>query len=632
MRRERGNNSVLEGDNPAETALIWLMGPAVLLYGSYLLAGFLAGRIHCGAPTRPDSLFAPLGFLVGEHDPAAFGATAQGCTATTGGVIGWLIGLGVLVLVLIGVAVTAWSRYQQSDKKFIKELREREGLARSAEITKTVGRKSVLSRVKKVRPSIKKPAITDGAMRLGKAEGVDVFASYEESVVLIGPPRSGKGVHLLIGAILDAPGPVITTSSRADNLGATAELRKKKGPVALFDPQGLTGQPSTLKWSPITGCEEPRVANQRAASLIGASGLGSSSSNAEWQAPAITIMECLLHAAALGERTVDDLMRWGNNPAEAKEAVKILTEHPKAALNWNLVLKGIIEGDPKLLQSKWFGVEGAVKGLSVPEVRDVLRPSRFEETLDFDKFLTECGTLYIVGTKTGGSSAGPFLIAMMDAITERARELAAKSPGNRLDPPLSLVLDEIANISGAWPGLTQLMADGGGVGISPFAVFQSMAQARNEWGEQQAQALFDAATVKVQLGGASNVSDLEQFAKLAGQRKIMRTSKSRGKDHTSVSEQIHDTEVVSVAELRRLPFGWGVLLNRNGRPILMRMTSWWDRKDGKQIKEAAGRYSKALLAELESKDPAPSMPTDADRAEDTVPVLEQPPVPAIPVR
>ena len=37
MRRERGNNSVLEGDSPAETALIWLIGPAVLLYGAYLL-------------------------------------------------------------------------------------------------------------------------------------------------------------------------------------------------------------------------------------------------------------------------------------------------------------------------------------------------------------------------------------------------------------------------------------------------------------------------------------------------------------------------------------------------------------------------------------------------------------------
>ena len=77
MRRERGNNSVLEGDSPAETALIWLIGPAVLLYGAYLLAGFLAGRIHCGAPTKPDSLFAPLGFLVGEHDPAAFGTFVE---------------------------------------------------------------------------------------------------------------------------------------------------------------------------------------------------------------------------------------------------------------------------------------------------------------------------------------------------------------------------------------------------------------------------------------------------------------------------------------------------------------------------------------------------------------------------
>ena len=67
---------------------------------------------------------------------------------------------------------------------------------------------------------------------------------------------------------------------------------------------------------------------------------------------------------------------------------------------------------------------------------------------------------------------------------------------------------------------------------------------------------------------------------------VARTSTSRGKDHPSVSEQIHDTEVVSLAELWRLPFGWGILLNRNGRPILMQMTRWWDRKDGKEIKAA----------------------------------------------
>ncbi|MEO9246801.1 TraM recognition domain-containing protein [Citricoccus nitrophenolicus] len=524
--------------------------------------------------------------------------------------------LVVLLVVLIGVGVYGWARYQQSDKAFIRSIRWREGMARSAEIRRAVGATAARKKAKTVRPSLHRPRLSDAALLLGTAEGCEVWSSLEESMLLIGPPRSGKGLHLLIGAILDAPGPVITTSSRADNLAATAALRAEKGPVALFDPQGLTGMPTTLKWSPITGCDVPRVANQRATSLISSSGLGASSSNAEWQAPAVTIMECLLHAAALGGRTVDDLMRWGNNPAEAKEAVKIMAEHPAAASNWNLVLQGIIDGEPKLLQNKWFGVEGAVKGLSVPEVREVLKPIRVEETLDIDKFLSENGTLYIVGTKTGGSSVGPFLIAMMDAITERARELAAKSPGNRLDAPLTLVLDEIANIAGAWPGLTQLMADGGGVGIVVFAVFQSLAQARNEWGEQPATALFDAATVKIQLGGASNVTDLELFSRLAGQRQITRTSKSHGTGSSSTSEQLHDTEVLTVSELRRLPFGWGLLLNRNGRPILMRMTKWPDRKDAKQITAAAKAYNAELGAELTSgAEVLSSTPTSADTAE-----------------
>ncbi|WMY80039.1 TraM recognition domain-containing protein [Citricoccus sp. I39-566] len=601
--------STTGSENALPLALLGLIG----LYAAYVAVGVLTNRAACGTLTLPGTIVDPLGFLT-TGDAAAFGTTT-GCAADTGLLIGVYAALAVLVLALAGAGVYAWGRYRQSDTAFLRSIRWREGMARAPEIRRAVGTAAARRKTRKVRPSLKRPQAADGALLLGTAEGSAVWSSLEESVVLIGPPRSGKGLHLLIGAILDAPGPVITTSSRADNLAATATLRAAKGPVALFDPQGLTGQPTTLKWSPITGCEIPRVANQRATSLISSSGLGASSTNAEWQAPAVTIMECLLHAAALGGRTVDDLMRWGNNPAEAKEAVKILAEHPAAASNWNLVLQGIIDGEPKLLQNKWFGVEGAVKGLSVPEVREVLKPTKVEETLDIDRFLKENGTLYIVGTKTGGSSAGPFLIAMMDAITERARELAAKSPGNRLDAPLTLVLDEIANIAGAWPGLTQLMADGGGVGISAFAVFQSLAQARNEWGEQPATALFDAATVKIQLGGASNVADLELFSRLAGQRQITRTSTSRGKDAHSTSEQLHDTEVLSVAELRRLPFGWGLLLNRNGRPILMKMTRWADRKDGKQIAAAATAYNAELAAELTGgAETLPSTPTGADTA------------------
>ena len=557
------------------------------------LLGTVANRISCGGWARPDSMFDPLRFFV-TGDAAAFG-TYQGCTASTGMVIGFWIGLLVTVGVIAGLCWYMWRRYTQSDLYFIRDVRRRDGIARHAEVKKSVGRGAARKKAGKVRPQMDKPKAEDAALMLGTSQYSPVWASLEESVVLIGPPRSGKGLHLLVSAILDAPGPVITTSSRADNYAMTAALRAEQGPVSLFDPQGLTGQETTLKWSPITGCEVPRVANQRAESLISASGLGGSGNNAEWKEAAATIMECLLHAAALGNKTVDELMEWGTSPVAAQKAVDILLENPSAAPGWGMNLKGVLDGDERMLQNKWFGVSGAVKGLAVPEVRQVMKPTTVEETFDIDKFIRESGTLYIVGTKTGGSTAGPFLIAMMDAITQRGREMAAKLPGNRLDPPMSLVLDEIANISGAWPGLVQLMADGGGVGISPFAVFQSMAQARNEWGQEQASALFDAATVKVQLGGASNTEDLRVFSDLAGSRQITRTSTSRQKDGTSTSDQIQDAQVLDVGELRRIPFGWGLLLNRNGRPIFMEMTKWPDRKDGKQIGEAKSAYEKALV-------------------------------------
>jgi hypothetical protein len=56
-----------------------------------------------------------------------------------------------------------------------------------------------------------------------------VWASVEDSILLIGPPRSGKGLHVVINAILDAPGAVVTTSTRPDNLTATFRREAREG-------------------------------------------------------------------------------------------------------------------------------------------------------------------------------------------------------------------------------------------------------------------------------------------------------------------------------------------------------------------------------------------------------------------
>jgi type IV secretion system protein VirD4 len=74
----------------------------------------------------------------------------------------------------------------------------------------------------------------------------------EDSILLIGPPRSGKGAHIVINTILDAPGAVVTTSTRPDNLTATLRARSAsaRSPCSTHStspkasPQASDGHPS----------------------------------------------------------------------------------------------------------------------------------------------------------------------------------------------------------------------------------------------------------------------------------------------------------------------------------------------------------------------------------------------------
>ena len=61
----------------------------------------------------------------------------------------------------------------------------------------------------------------------------------------------------MINAILDTPGPFVTTSTRPGNLTTALRARQRICPVAVFDPQQLApGIPVGLRWSPIRGCED----------------------------------------------------------------------------------------------------------------------------------------------------------------------------------------------------------------------------------------------------------------------------------------------------------------------------------------------------------------------------------------
>lgn len=549
-------------------------------------SGFLAEAITtliCGE--RPHASGPLSGLLVAiSGDPATY-TVPNGCALPV-----WQIRVAdIVVIALLAVLVAggwrAWRRHQQSDRAFLTNLRMRPGFAEAGEIRAHLSSKAVLRRASQLRPDIARPAAADVGWRVGRSRGMDVYVSIEDSVALEGPPRSGKGYRVLISAILDWSGPLITTSTTNDNLTATMRMRQQRGQVHVFDPQGLSGVRDTLRISPLVGCEDPLIAMQRGDAIITGTALGTSTTNGEWAQASAVVLGRLLHAAAVGGRDIGDVYDWGSSPALARTAVDIL--RTDGAPGWGDALEATISGDEKLVSSIWFGVQGAVAPLAVPQIRDTLLPRLGDPVFDPHEFLRAENTLYLIGSAAGASAMGGFLGALLDDIVDVARKKALASEGSRLHLPLGLILDEIVNMF-RWTNLPRTMADGGGRGICTFVVLQALSQAETAWSRAEADTIWAAATAKVLLGGASHVSHLRDVEALLGNRDSRRTNRSWSTQQSGhqTSEHTERLPLMSVDEIRRMPQSLGLLAYRNRRGVLLDLAGWDERRDARSIQSA----------------------------------------------
>lgn len=584
MNTRGGSNSPL-----VTAGLVSIAGYVGLCYFVQALASVVVGW-HCG-PVPPSQLSpgAAVGLVVGRIDWIV--RPAPGCGVTTADV--WFVAGPVLVLMgaLAVGSLLMWRRWRQSGAWLRQDILNRDGIAGRAEILHDFGSRAVRRRGKFTRPGLTKPRIQDVSWTLGRSRGVTIHVSTEESMVIQGAPRSGKGLYVIINAILDAPGAVVTTSTRADNLVVTMKARAVGGrPVTVFDPQGMSGLPSTLRWSPVRGCEDPDIATRRA--LVITADTEMKGENAAWQKRSLIVLQCLLHAAALSGEGVRAFRRWSSSPVLAREAIEVLSD-PKAALGWQADLMGILEDDPRNTSNSWIGVSAAVAPLSSPKVLAALDPQDDSEEFDPKSFIRECGTLYLIGTRAGAAAAGPYLSALIDDIDNAAREMAFVAPGGRLDPPLSLILDEIANLA-PWPGLPVALSDGGGIGISTLVVLQSLSQARTGWSIEEAATIWDSAIIKVIFGGGSDERDLRSLAGLLGERSLIVNTRSWSNQGRQDGEQIRESPVIRLDEIRRLPVGTALMLGRRTRPILLDLQEWHKRKDAAELGRSKAELERVL--------------------------------------
>jgi type IV secretory pathway TraG/TraD family ATPase VirD4 len=487
----------------------------------------------------------------------------------------------VIVVAVLAVSLGVWRLFGNGGSDAEEAAAGIRGLASRRQVDAAAGVKHLKNRAATLRPSLPQGEAGQLGYLLGSSRGRPCWASVEDSIFVLGPPRSGKGLHLVIPAILDSPGAVITTATRADNLTVTMAARARGGPVGVFDPQGLAaGVPSALRWSPVRGCEHPQTAMIRAAALCADSGKDVESAGF-WRQMTLTALRCLLHAAALDDRPPADLYRWSLAPASARDAVDILVRSPAAATAWDRALDSIISADPRMRDSVWAMVGNAFSALADPRVLESVSPGPTEQ-FDPAQFLTDRGTLYLLGTASGAASTASLVAALVEDIVEVARRLASASPGGRLDPPLGLILDEAANYP--LPSLPALMSEGGGTGITTMAVLQSLDQARHRWGRDAAGAIWDSAIVKLVLPGVSNPDDLSGIARLVGERRereFSQTSASGGSH--SVSTSVRDRAILTPATIRTLQPGHALLLLRSATPIMLTLKPWTGRSDANTL-------------------------------------------------
>lgn len=155
-------------NNNNDTALVWILGilfgGVAVIWAGVVGTGSLVARAQCGAWPEETGPGAVLNFF--QEGPAGL-ETEAGCAPSA-------VGMGILVVVVL-VAVTAavvmgilvWSRWKESDTRFLQQLHTRDGVAKAREVNKQSGKRALLSKASTIRPTLLDPKPCDLGFQVG---------------------------------------------------------------------------------------------------------------------------------------------------------------------------------------------------------------------------------------------------------------------------------------------------------------------------------------------------------------------------------------------------------------------------------------------------------------------------------
>jgi type IV secretion system protein VirD4 len=550
-----------------------LIAIAVLLGATFMLwlTGQVAGFVNSGH--WPKVSLPEMGVVVTKvprHplDPAA--AWPKGARQLLPGpVLFW-----ATFMILLAILATAWVYLSAA----LRSARRRIG--RSMVVERQTAPADQVGPAGWARPQLFRElyvrAPTPWRVTLGRVNGRLVAAEPLQSVIALGPTQSQKTSGLVIPAILEWDGPVLAAGVKPDLIGSTIGRRWQKGEVFLYDPAGTTGMEANT-WTPLSRCDRWEGAYRMALSLVNASRLTRADRDAEGTAGDTTnLLAAMLLAAAVGGRSMSDVLRWGQRQDRDDISAGIDVANAPAARDafesiWRL---------PDETRSRVYAqVPRVIDAYTDPTVKEASVGTQFTAERLLDGL---ANTVYVSLPAHEQRRLGPLAMALVQDVVELAFE-RSRDRGAPIDPALLVVLDDAAS-SAPLPQLDLYAANAGGHGVQLVTAFRHLSQMRARY-DDRAEAVFANHRAKIILSGVTDAETLTVLSHLLGDETIRqlstptalaRAAKDRGEGDSAAAKSAARARGASPAEaLGWISPGHGVLLYGHIPPAPITLRPWF---------------------------------------------------------
>jgi type IV secretion system protein VirD4 len=187
-------------------------------------------------------------------------------------------------------------------------------------------------------------------------------------------------------------------------------------------------------------------------------------------------------------------------------------------------------------------------------------------TFSAREFALEGGTLHLIASGDSRSVITPLLRALASYVHYEAGLAGSRTPAGKLDPPLLMALDEVAQVCPV--DLPSMLADSAGKGITFVTVAHSLAKLEERYGEEGGANIWAISGVKMLLRGITEPRTLEDVSRVCG---------------TLGDEDDDRVRIVPPDVLRRLPKHNALVVNMDLSPVVVRVSRAWKRRSVRRL-------------------------------------------------